>query len=915
MQRNRTYSRDSGRPIISAASTPASHDSRQLADATLSVAVTKPSALSFLEPPPLSLLPLAPPGESELYAFDSYASDADRFRRKVQELEEKRQAALREVDDARVKSLRSPSTLAVPASEVDPSSPAKSSFSKESDYTLESRTTDATSFFSASYRPSINSDHSAGFDKTPQTPNVPATVALPSLSQRRGTLAFLRRPSLANTWGRRKQHESPVLVAAAVPAAPPSPLVIKPIEATVRDKKKEEMTKLLDDPDKLADAMTRSTRLRDQLVEADTILNELGWQWGAQANEIWGEGCGHRYLADATVSYAAAESTDARRESGTSSTSDVDMTDAGDMNLPSTSISNHSTDEAAEFVHRGKRYRRHSLGAKVVNKRPRSSSTVTLDSKGLLPTGAAPLLHWRGFNKAYQQGSLDMDEVHYQPRGAPEFSTCPDATPLAVGEYNPPAPEWEARRLRAYWRMQVDRISVDRIGRITSRLEICRAYLGVGEANLRFFEADGTVTTVKEDRLLRAPPSKQSGLCAHALLNRNNGLVILDTSLDWRFQTLGLVGTRFYTGMPVLASSGLPVAVVSFSCQRAWRIFKPDERAKVREVARMIGNELEAHLREIWEAKITLMTQSYADIKTCLEDSKWRSGLKLKTSRTHMGSEYGRAAEMQHNESSGSCRPKITVVGPPSPAPYVKHVPRGLGNNVSHNPIDLEALSKIGVMLSLEDTDRYRTACEHMAASLNIETVYVIAVNLLEQSISPSTVEDNTKVPFVAPLSPALLSPSKNIPTLLVPSSSMLPATSKDARKDACILLACHGLPSPCPIFESKLHSRVFSSGHDPFLVFQNDGKRGVVDPEVDKDLLLPRRCSEEKRKETFYSGIMVQVMTDLEWKRKKQKEDHDNTGAPSYEPPTAAESTTSPPAKTGFVLAALSRRPDRAPS
>ncbi|BGP13506.1 hypothetical protein JCM10213v2_001428 [Rhodosporidiobolus nylandii] len=124
------------------------------------------------------------------------------------------------------------------------------------------------------------------------------------------------------------------------------------------------------------------------------------------------------------------------------------------------------------------------------------------------------------------------------------------------------------------------------------------------------------------------PPSAQSiplaqALCAHALLNGERGLVVMDAERDWRFRGNGLVqdgfdarepggGIRFYAAMPIFAPS-LP-STASFEEQAGGRIaigtvallddeprltrWSAGEKAALRTLAGKITNEIEHFLAE-----------------------------------------------------------------------------------------------------------------------------------------------------------------------------------------------------------------------------------------------------------------------------------------------------------------------------
>jgi hypothetical protein len=334
---------------------------------------------------------------------------------------------------------------------------------------------------------------------------------------------------------------------------------------------------------------------------------------------------------------------------------------------------------------------------------------------------------------------------------------------------------------------------------------------------------------------------------------------VLDTEGDWRFRYLTADSIRFYAGMPVLSSSGLPVAVLCFYDVAPWTAFTTEQRNKMRETARWIGNELEAHWRCLWERKVERMACSYRTIQASLEDVSWTS----------------RGASVSRTPSTpGLSRGPAMPIGPPSPPSGAHHGALAPALTTMHNPIDLEALAELGTLFTLEDTERLRSACETIAGIVDLDTVYLAAAKLDE----PSTAE---KPKPEAPILSPVLSPARAA-----------------AANGTCTLLAQHGLPAVWPRFETTLHARAFTRSHEPYVLFQNACGKGVPTRPEDADLTLPRCATEKKTKPTFAAGAIVPIATDTQLRSKTH---------------IFGEAQGSAPATVGYVLVALARNPRRA--
>ncbi|GAA5953283.1 hypothetical protein JCM10213_000686 [Rhodosporidiobolus nylandii] len=217
------------------------------------------------------------------------------------------------------------------------------------------------------------------------------------------------------------------------------------------------------------------------------------------------------------------------------------------------------------------------------------------------------------------------------------------------------------------------------------------------------------------------PPSAQSiplaqALCAHALLNGERGLVVMDAERDWRFRGNGLVqdgfdarepggGIRFYAAMPIFAPS-LP-STASFEEQAGGRIaigtvallddeprltrWSAGEKAALRTLAGKITNEIEHFL---------------AERDAC---SSGRGSLERPTRRWHRRVRSAERISRGRDERIDEDELEVMAEGA-SPALAGPSGPSGI----------------------------LAPACARLAAALNIPLVYLISLDLSACAPSPS---------------------------------------------------------------------------------------------------------------------------------------------------------------------------------
>lgn len=305
------------------------------------------------------------------------------------------------------------------------------------------------------------------------------------------------------------------------------------------------------------------------------------------------------------------------------------------------------------------------------------------------------LQHWTSFYDAYSQGQLDLSVTPRLPKGVPLFDCCPMATPAGPGGLTAPTPQWELLRARAYCRLELHRLEEQTLTLIAEKVASCLLALHVQQSVLHCLEGDA-VLRLTASGLQAEEERREQSLCAHAILNRNRGMVVQDLEKDWRFEKPerrdAYDQLKYYAGMPIVAGSGLPVAVLSVcDGQRDFSV----EPTFLKRTARDIGQIFEEHHRKRWETKICRMTKSVELLQRRLSegiDAPW-------------GDSEGGQSALKHTS----------------------------GWSATHDYDHLQDLATLGVLVTLEDSNRLQCMLREMASLLDMEMMYIAAVHLMSE--------------------------------------------------------------------------------------------------------------------------------------------------------------------------------------
>ncbi|GAA6027351.1 hypothetical protein JCM8097_002618 [Rhodosporidiobolus ruineniae] len=114
--------------------------------------------------------------------------------------------------------------------------------------------------------------------------------------------------------------------------------------------------------------------------------------------------------------------------------------------------------------------------------------------------------------------------------------------------------------------------------------------------------------------------------CSHAILNEDRGLVVLDSSQDWRFtgqMPTAALGARFYAGCPVMARAGpndpvVPIGTLCVLDTEPREEVSEAHRRVLKDLATQASNAIESWVSERMATKMARLQSSFAPGKPAL---------------------------------------------------------------------------------------------------------------------------------------------------------------------------------------------------------------------------------------------------------------------------------------------------------
>ncbi|KDN52136.1 hypothetical protein K437DRAFT_254509, partial [Tilletiaria anomala UBC 951] len=355
------------------------------------------------------------------------------------------------------------------------------------------------------------------------------------------------------------------------------------------------------------------------------------------------------------------------------------------------------------------------------------------------------IAHWSRFTEAYAAGEIDLNNglPRKPPRGVPDPSLCPFATPLACGPFRAPKPLWEQDRQRAMRRVEIALLDAPALQEIQRCVTAAQTALHAPSARCAIIDGDCLVTLTAAG-ILQEPFARDSSLCAHTILNRNRGMVVLDTKKDWRFPDAEeLLQTRFYAGAPVTTANGMPIGCLAVWDSQPWQDIKDDQRNILRVHAKAIGKELEAFLVRRFESKIARMNDSFKSLALLGEELRQAKEEKVKQDTALVTLALDRSHRVIANRGkgvrkaghTGSCALR-RVGSQPTLSANSERIPPEQDINLCESPP--AEIMCLGLLVDQEDAVLLNHLVRIIRTTLDMSVVYLAGIALSNPGQAPS---------------------------------------------------------------------------------------------------------------------------------------------------------------------------------
>ncbi|PWN20666.1 hypothetical protein BCV69DRAFT_282885 [Microstroma glucosiphilum] len=308
-------------------------------------------------------------------------------------------------------------------------------------------------------------------------------------------------------------------------------------------------------------ATSESPRPRRRAKSLERAMAGLGWYWSSDAESIWGQ--------------PRASSNDSRRASIERERSRTAPLPRTDLSKPYSTLYEEQGEEEGE---------------------PSRASTSSTSQSSFLA--------------AYAAGDFDIHEAgsRVEDRDRESFSTGDCAFPA-------PVPVWEAARKRAACRLGVWSLPKSVLRDIDDVRSGLAEKLGADKEEIMadiLFGEEGWKFTL--EGLLHHNNLRRNTVCAHVILNRNQGLTV-DVRNDWRFQKTRIL-SRIHTvsGFPITSATGLPIGGICLAARTSRPTITEEEKESVRGAGEEISRLLEANFTASFHVKMARLAAMYSEM-------------------------------------------------------------------------------------------------------------------------------------------------------------------------------------------------------------------------------------------------------------------------------------------------------------
>ncbi|GAA5979254.1 hypothetical protein JCM11641_001974 [Rhodosporidiobolus odoratus] len=294
---------------------------------------------------------------------------------------------------------------------------------------------------------------------------------------------------------------------------------------------------------------------------------------------------------------------------------------------------------------------------------------------------------------------------------------------------------------------------------------------------------------------------RNASFCSHAILDEERGLAVLNSVEDWRFNNnapTAMLGARFYAGVPIMARAGPndPAVAIGTLCvldDKPRDEFTEAHRRVLRDFAKQASNAIEAWVQERMTLKLARLHNFPAGKPALMSPPSLSTGLLTPPPSA------GRASSVASRRPSTAPGPPTCPLPATPPASLHRFESRSIASH-SRQGSDAESVAssvppsqfvqpRQPTATSLRVTTEapvsalprevqktFDTAVKMLAKALNLELVYLAALELSVLETPTSTDSDKLRIlsSHGLPTAPPSFDPALHLKALRAPEGGLI---------------------------------------------------------------------------------------------------------------------------------------------
>ncbi|KAM0750369.1 hypothetical protein T439DRAFT_381065 [Meredithblackwellia eburnea MCA 4105] len=470
---------------------------------------------------------------------------------------------------------------------------------------------------------------------------------------------------------------------------------------------------------------------------------------------------------------------------------------------------------------------------------------------------------WDEYTQRYANFEIDIEDPPLPPmRTEEEVAAGGDPTPYEKRIYVPPVPVNEALRQSVVERLDLfgARKSTPSIAPSTTSDSSAEAVTSlqnhpafqsiITRAKEEFDIAVSGITVLDgQQQLFLATLGMPEGVgdlprgvsfCAHAILAEDRGLVVCDSTKDWRFANnapTAMMGARFYAGVPLFAPTfgddeapSLPIGTFCLLDTKPHESFSEEKRERLREYAHEASLEIEGWVNSRMGDKLEGLEELFREAK--ISDQASMSNVSIaESSCSTVESPQSILPPTPDTSSAGDRTPPLGYHSKGSARAHAPHtiLPPSPPESF-HRKMSITSSSDLASLVGRRESDWTQLAPSN--ASIRSSTS-----GSCSRTLALPIVQDDPVSPISKDIQKVLDTATRMLCKATDLSLVYLVGLDLAVPAHTLTLLSAKGLPNPPPSFDPELHFKALRAPEGG-LLFKNP--RGGGGLGYSSGLLIP---------------------------------------------------------------------------